>query len=187
MPHLSGVDINAISSVAAWRFVAGSQGVSGINSLLSQVGGGSLGYSLANKGDAWEFYSASGDSYDVAHQFFGGTVYAIGATALQTPGVLASLEPVSEEFLMPDEEPPPDAPEVPEGVGLSGVGGLGVAVSGLAAASEVVSWFGSLITNLSADGPSIQPGLGGGQGGGLTEVERNPVARMLGFRVKGSE
>lgn len=191
MPHLTGIDINAISSVKAWRMVAEQRGMEGIESLLAQAGGGGLGYTWKNQGSVWDMYSAVGDSYDQAHGFFGNTVYALGREAQQTIPVLASLVPVDDNELLPEDPPdePPDEPPVDDGDWLGAGIRIGI-VPGLAGTvaggREVVSWFGDLITGFRADVNVANTGLTPAGDDGLGAKGQNAVVRLtLGARIKG--
>jgi len=96
MPHESGRDVDIVASLAGYR-LAGTNAL--IDSLLSQIPG-DRGYTLENKGDLWNLYVPSGDSYDAAHGFFSNTVYAIGTTVVvETQPDVESTTPVSEEAL----------------------------------------------------------------------------------------
>ncbi len=180
MPHLTGAEINAFGSAEAWRLIAQKQGVSGLNAALSQVGGGGLGYTVANQGDVWSAYTAVGDSYDAAHGFFGGIVYTIGAVGETTPDV-SVLTPVGEEELLPGdegEEPSVDDEHFGHIPGTLGALGLGEARDIFA------SWFGEFIVGLHPDTPTIKEGLSRNPWEGITGTEENAVARFMGMRLK---
>ncbi len=179
MPHLSGVEINALASTAGYRLAA-KGGLAMVNSLLSQLPG-NLGYTLENKGEIWESYVAVGDSYDAAHGFFGGTYYTL-AIAAQTIPVLGALLPVDDDDLLPgdDEDPPVDDDDEPVKLG----GDLGFGLTGLGAAVEIVSWFGDLLSNLQADSPQALGGLSRNTQDGINSTEQNAVVRILGGRNK---
>ncbi len=109
MPH--GQEFLTIGSTEAWRVVAGARGVEGLNSLLSQTAPG-RGFNLGNEGDTWNLYSASGDSYDLAHRLFGSTLY-IEPFSVGTPHLASPLLPVEEDEMTPLDPGIPTAPVLP--------------------------------------------------------------------------
>ncbi len=187
MPHLSGRSIDVIGSVEGFRLVSQEAGAPGLESLLRQTG---AGYEMSEMGDVWKLYVPSGDSYDDAHGFFGGAIYAISNDSLQAPGKLTSLLPLDEFELGPDDTDPGPDPDAEHDESIMGhlMGHLGSTlrdVSGLdnlMTAGEYLSnvdWHAALDMAMFGRGGTGQetkaPSL-------LADKEPNVVALSLGFR-----
>ncbi len=201
MPHFPNTPIT-IGSTSAWRMVAQQEGMAGLDTLLSQVGGGAgAGFTMANKGDIWDLYSASGDSLDLAHRLFGGTLYII-PTVTTLPVLGSILFPTDEEEGTPEEppqDPPPRIPtpevsDVPDiGSGSLGATGPGVAGSilggigsrtAIAAGAVLADAVTNYLRNWGLGGVSGGSGSQGLSGASLLKGEENMTAKSLGFRYR---